>query len=115
MSSSSRQNEMTGSTKHDTTTAATITTLPKWDAQTTADRFTSLRSSLQFALIDSSTSLLSNNNNNIIGNNSNAVGVTNNNKNGGSPFSPTRASATLNAHSATMNRSATTTTTTTAF
>jgi hypothetical protein len=101
-----------GSTKHGTTTAAT-TALPKWDAQTTADRLTSLRSSLQFALIDSSTSLLLNNNSS--NSNSNA-GVTNNNKNGGSPFSPTRASATLNAHSATMNRSATTTsTTTTAF
>src|SRR6056300_589042 len=113
MSSSSRQKEMTGSTKHDTT-AATTTALPKWDAQTTADRFTSLRSSLQFALIDSSTSLLSNNNINNSG--SSNAGVTNNNKNGGSPFSPTRASATLNAHSATMNRSATTTTTTsTAF
>ncbi len=52
--------------KHHTTTKTTAsvatTALPKWDAQT-ANRFTSLRSSLQHALIDSSTSLLPNNNN----------------------------------------------------
>jgi len=63
MSSSSCQKERMGSTKHYTsTTAAATTALPKWDAQTTEDRFTSLRSSLQFALVDSSTSLLPNNN-----------------------------------------------------